>query len=155
MNSIRSIASQCKSVSSFSSPAPPISPPPTLPCALTLLSLAPNDEFKCAILLNRLRRNLMAGYSLPPRSLGDGCGGGVRIGLDIRRESKLRCGFRGRCGGERGDKEDSGTGVWNHARSGFVRRTSLSICSRISLSWKKVLHLDVVDEFNGYIIRGR
>ena len=90
----------------------------------------------------------MSGYTLLSGK-GDGCGGGVSTGLDIRRESKLRCGRRGRCGGESGENEDVGTGVWNHAKSGFVRRTSLSICSRISLSRKNVLHLDVVDEFSG------
>lgn len=55
-----------------------------------------------------------------------------------------------RGGGERGLSEEGGTGVWNHARSGFVRRTSLSICSRISLSRKKVLHFDVTALFRGF-----
>lgn len=73
----------------------------------------------------------------------------MSTGDEIRRESKLRWGRRGRCGGERGENEEVGTGVWNHAKSGFVRRMSLSICSRISLSWKNVLHFDVVEEFNG------
>ena len=74
----------------------------------------------------------------------------MSIGLDIRNESKLDSRRRGRVGGLNGLNEEKGTGCWNHARSGFVRRTSLSICSRISLSWKNVLHFDVVAEFNGY-----
>jgi hypothetical protein len=73
----------------------------------------------------------------------------VRIGLDIRKESKLALGFKAREVGLRGLREDAGTGFWNHAKSGFVRRTSLSICSRISLSWKNVLHFDVVAAFSG------
>jgi hypothetical protein len=61
-------------------------------------------------------------------------GGGVRRGLDMRIDSTLVFGCKGFEGGDKGLRTDDGTGCWNHARSGFVRRTSLSICSSISLS---------------------
>jgi hypothetical protein len=145
MNNNRSIVSQCKSLSNSSSPM-------TAPCAETLRSLAPNEVFKCAIRRNRLLRTAMSGYffTLVVAVVENVAAGGVRIGDDRRRESTLGLCVRGRDGGLSGDKGENGTGCWNHARSGFVLRTSLSICSRISLSWKNVLHLDVVAEFNGY-----
>lgn len=77
-------------------------------------------------------------------------GGGVNIGLDIRIESTLVFGCNGLDGGESGLRTDEGTGCWNHAKSGLVLRTSLSICSNMSLSWKNVLHFEVVAELSGY-----
>jgi len=74
----------------------------------------------------------------------------VSAGDERRRESMLALCVRGRDGGLSGDNGEKGTGCWNHAKSGFVLRTSLSICSRISLSWKNVLHFEVVAEFSGY-----
>ena len=143
MNSIRSIASQWRSISCSSSPC-------RLPWAETLRSLAPKDVFRWAIRRNRFLRTLISGYLENEEEEG-AVDSGVRSGLDIRNESKLDFGFIPGMGGVIGLNFDDGTGFWNHAKSGFVRRTSLSICSRISLSWKNVLHFDVVAEFKGYI----
>ena len=77
---------------------------------------------------NRFLRTRISGYS-------DVAVGAVNIGLDICRESKLDLDARtARAGELRGERKEEGTGFWNQAKSGFVRRTSLSICSRISLS---------------------
>jgi len=84
------------------------------------------------------------------RALGRGVDDfGVSKGLVSLNDSKEAVGRNTLGGGLSGLREDAGTGVWNHARSGFVRLTSLSICSRISLSRKYVPHFDVAAEFRG------
>ena len=84
-------------------------------------------------------------------AFGTGVDGfGVSRGLVSRSESNEGVGRNSLVGGGlSGLREVAGTGVWNHARSGFVRLTSLSICSRISLSRKYVPHFDVAAEFRG------
>lgn len=94
MNNKRSIASQCKSLSPSSSSG-------ILPCAESVLSLAPKEVFKCAIRRNKLRLTFIAGYTRRVECCVDG---GGRTGLDSRNESKLALGWRGRVDGLSGLK---------------------------------------------------
>lgn len=96
MNNKRSIASQCKSLSPSSSSS-------TFPCAESVLSLAPNEVFKCAIRRNKLRLTFTAGYT---RRFECCVGGGVRTGLDNCSESRLALGRRGRADGLKGLREE-------------------------------------------------
>lgn len=52
-------------------------------------------------------------------------------------------------GAESGFNGFCGTRCWKKAKSGKVRRTSLSICSKVVLSWIKVAHFDPGVEFKG------
>jgi hypothetical protein len=52
-------------------------------------------------------------------------------------------------GAESGFNGFCGTRCWKKAKSGNVRRTSLSICSKVVLSWIKVAHFDPGVEFKG------